>query len=251
MLQALKLQKEHPIANYRYAHLMFADKEYALAAYYFKRAMDGSPEKCLDDTQMLIANIITVNCGMHMAKAAIIEINDLHDEKEDHPDQQKRQKFLDSLLVDSEERLEQHMYRKVTPIGQQYISHEQYFEEMEETEERVVKMFVSQRDRFMVFQGGHRVLISQTEFYVAHTILMSYDYLDLADIGFMLNDLEKIITSDYIRQSISRLKNKAPFWDDIVDSITGKNSSKRRRRSGIHYALLCHSSVMVPSDSLS
>jgi uncharacterized protein HemY len=62
--RALKLQKDHPIANYRYGHLMYADKKYALAAYYLKKAIDGSTEQCLNDTQLLIANIITVNCGL-------------------------------------------------------------------------------------------------------------------------------------------------------------------------------------------
>ncbi|MUT65233.1 hypothetical protein [Paenibacillus sp. NEAU-GSW1] len=245
--KALELQKDHPVANYRYGHLMYADKEYALAAYYFKKAVDGSPEKCLSVTQSLIANIITVNCGLLMAKLAIQEVDELEELYEDDlTDAAKREDFLSRMIVNSQEMLERHMYLKVTPSRDEYISQERYLSEKETIGDNEIKICVTPDYRVMQFQNRKPEKLTQTEFYVAHTVLMSATYLETQKIGEALKDLEKIIKPDAIRKCLSRLSKNIPFWDLIVDTYLTGNYSARRRRNGIKYTLLCHSSIAIP-----
>ncbi|NRF93608.1 hypothetical protein HQN89_21935 [Paenibacillus frigoriresistens] len=245
--KALELQKDHPIANYRYGHLMYADTEYALAAYHFKRAVDGSLEQCLSDTQRLIANIITVNCGLIMAKQAIQEVDEIEELYQDDPtDSAKREDYLSRMLVESEELLAQHMYLKVTPSGNEYISKERYLAEKETMKENEIKICVTPSYRVMLFQNWESQTISQTEFYVAHTILMSAAYLETKEIGEALKELEKVIKPEAIRKCLSRLSINVSFWDKIVDTNLKGNYSARRRRNGVKYSLLCHSSIVIP-----
>jgi hypothetical protein len=248
--KALDLQSDHPVANYRYAHLMYADEEYALAAYHFKKAADGSQEQCLNDTQRLIANIFTVNCGLLMAKHSLEEIDEIEQlysgDPTDVADEAKREDFLSRMLVDSEEMLSQHMYLKISPMGNEYISKERYTVEKEDVRENEVKICITPNYRVMLFENARPQSISQTEFYVAHTILMSAAYLESKEIGEALEELEKVIKPETIRKCLSRMSTKVSFWDSIVDTKQKGNYSARRRRNGVKYMLLCHSSVAVP-----
>jgi hypothetical protein len=248
--KALDLQSDHPVANYRYAHLMYADEEYALAAYHFKKAADGSQEQCLNDTQRLIANIITVNCGLLMAKHSLEEIDEIEQLYRNSPadaaDGAKREDFLSRMLVDSEEMLSQHMYLKISPAGSEYISKERYTVEKEAVHENEVKICITPSYRVMLFENARPQNISQTEFCVAHTILMSAAYLESKEIGEALEELEKVIKPETIRKCLSRLSTNVSFWDRIVDTRQRGNYSARRRRNGVKYMLLCHSSVVVP-----
>jgi hypothetical protein len=246
--RALKYQKDHPVAHYRYAHLMYGDEEYALVAYHFKQAVDGSREHSLEDTQRLIANIITVNCGLLMARQALEEVYELNADgnRKDTEDSVKREDFLNRMLIDSEEMLDQHIYIKLTPVGRGYISEAQYITEKENMGDQEVKLFVSQHERIIVCGGGKPEPLSQTDFYVAHTILMSAVYLETKDIGEALKNLERVIKPEAIRKCISRMSFSIPYWNIVVDSDIGGNYAKRRRRNGVKYALLCHCSVVVP-----
>jgi tetratricopeptide (TPR) repeat protein len=73
--KALQMQKDHPVANYRLGYLYYRRNEYTRAVSFFEKALDGSMEEELNDTQRMLANMFLVNCGIKIAKEAIKEIN--------------------------------------------------------------------------------------------------------------------------------------------------------------------------------
>lgn len=245
--KALELQHNHPVANYRYGHLLYAEKNYTLAADYFKKAIDASPYECLDDTQLLIANIIMVNCGLLIAEKAIREVEELECKIErDSAEAKKREDYLSRMLIESEAKLKQHLYQKITLSGKEFISYDRFIAEKDEIRSEHIKICVTHEERSIQFDVLPSLTITQTEFYVIHTIMMSERYLETKDIHEALKGVEHINSPNTIRKCLSRLKQKLPYWDQIVDTKEQGNYVARKRRNGIHYALIQHSSISIP-----
>ncbi|HJV46989.1 MAG TPA: hypothetical protein VJ824_14820 [Bacillota bacterium] len=244
--KALKLNKDHPVANYRYAHLLYSHRDYAQAGFHFKKALDGNHREGLNDTQALIAQIFTVNCGILMAKEALREIDFLQNNLHAVFDGKLKAKYIERLLVDSEEMVAQHLYVKITPSGEQeHISEDRFTAEQSINGNAGVCLCVTPTERVIIYRGVPKTL-SQTEFYVTHTVLMSEVWIQVKEIYDALSNgpLEETITPAAVRQSLRRLSREISFWDSIVESKTRGSYSVRKRRSGVEYKLLCHSSVV-------
>ncbi|MET3289295.1 UNVERIFIED_CONTAM: tetratricopeptide (TPR) repeat protein [Brevibacillus sp. OAP136] len=248
--KALSLQNDHPVANYRYAHLLYAERNFAKAAYYFKKALDGNRTQSLNDTQSLISQIFTVNCGILMAKEAIKEVDYLQNNRHASFDTKLIANYADRMLVDSEEMLTQYLYLRINSDGSKPISEERFFEEQEAAGDQDVLICVTQRSRELVFRGSREPL-SQTEFFVAHTVLKSVEFIQVKDIYASLFEdcpLETVITPEAVRQCLRRLSNKLTFWDLVVEADTRGKYSARKRREGLRYTLLCQSNVVLPKS---
>lgn len=54
------------------------------------------------------------------------------------------------------------------------------------------------------------------------------------------------LSYEAFRQMMSRLSRRIPYWDQIIDTQASRNRTGRKRKEGITYTLLCHSSVVLP-----
>lgn len=244
--EALKLKWDHPIANYRYAHLLYAKRDYAKASLHFKTALDGSRSETLNDTQALIAHIFTANSGILMAKEAMKEMEYLENNPYAVFDRKLKEEYIDRLLVESEDMVAQFLYMKITPFGgQEPISEEKFLDECQAGDVDVY-LLVTPRERGIVYRGRKLEALSQTEFYVAHFVLMAELFTPVKDIYKAVYEgpLEKTVTLAAVRQSLSRL-GRFPFWDEIIETQKEGNFSGRKRRTGIRYKMLCHCSVVL------
>jgi hypothetical protein len=251
--RALGLQHDHSVANYRYAHLLYGEKHFALAAYHFKLALDGSREQSLNDTQSLIAHIFTVNCGLLMARDAIREVDDLQNSEHASFDSKLMEDYANRMLVDSEEMLAHFLYMKVTASGNEPVSEQRFYELQEEAGDSDVLLCVTPLSRELIYRG-RRERLTQTEFYVAHTVLQSKEFIQVKDIYEKLFEgrpLEEVVAPSAVRQCLRRLSRDVPFWEMVVEADIRGNFSARRLRKGIAYTLLCHSSVVLPEEKMS
>lgn len=244
---ALTYQPDHSIANYRYGHLLYKDKEYTSAACYFKKAIDGRKTACLDDTQRLIANIYIVNCGLMMAKEAVEEVEEIQGYPQYVLDEVRSEQFLNEMLVDSKEMIERHIYIKEIRSNWGYekesISQLQYLDEKEASNAQEVKVCITLDERVVRFEYSEPYVISKTEYYILNTLLMSRVPMTNAEI-VEAHSQDNQINEVYVRKCISRLSGRIPFWDNIVDTTRSGNTVKRGRRQGITYKLLRHCIVV-------
>jgi len=241
--KALELDENHPLANYRYAHLIFRDREYEKAAYHFRKALDGTPEEGLNDSQALVAQMMLVNCGLLIAKDALREVKFLQGNEFRTYDLDLIETYSEQMLIHSEEMLEQHIYCHVTPVGVRTISRGDFLAYPERVENDEVLLYVNDKYRIM-YRNDWRTL-EYHAFCVFWVIVRASDYVGTKDIASALgdSDAELELRDDHIRQLIFRLSRRLPYWDDIIETTKG---GLRRRRKGVTYSLLCHSSVVLP-----
>jgi hypothetical protein len=246
--KALNLQIDHPVANYRYAHLVYGEQDFTLAAFHFKLALDGTREQSLNDTQTLIAQIIIVNCGLSMAREAIKEVDYLQNNEHASFDRKLKDNYLDQMLVYSEDLQEHFMYMKETESAKEPISEEQFHELQETSGDSDVLLCITPTKRELVYRG-RRELLTQTEFFVVHTVMQSKKSIKVKEIHDTLfegHPLEEVVTHAAVRQCLHRLSSRIAFWEMVVETETRGNYSVRRRGAGISYTFLYHSSIVLP-----
>jgi len=274
--EALKLDGSHPVANYRYAHLLYRDKEYEKAAYHFKKALDGNPEESLDDSQELIAHIMLANCGLLTANSALREIRYLRDNKYRQFDLGRIEAFNESMLAQIQQMLEEQAYLHMTPDGVRHISRTEFLEFQDQVKENEVLLYVE--ERYHIKYRGLMLTVSPESFYLFWLIMKADDFVETQRLAFVLgkadksewmdeeipeeneekNTEEKLKnverrTYDNVRQILSRLGRAIPFWDEVIETKNMDRRTFRRRREGITYSLLCHSGTVLPKlyDNLS
>ena len=244
--KALKLEDRHPVANYRYAHLMYQDREYEVSAYHFKKALDGSPEEALSDSQALIAQMLLVSCGLQIARDALREVKFMQGNKFRAFDHERIETFNENMLVHLEQMLKEHMYCHVTPEGVRHISKDEYLEYQDRIKANEVLLYVD--DTYYIKYRNHLQTLSPHAFYLLWVILRADDYIETNEIASVLGEGGAVLELRYdnIRQLLSRLSRRIPFWDEMIETKDAGNRTLRRRREGITFSLLCHSSVVLP-----
>ncbi|GGK28331.1 hypothetical protein GCM10010965_21500 [Caldalkalibacillus thermarum] len=244
--KALQYQNDHPIAHYRLAHLLFEQKQYAEALYHFQKAIEGNPNEGLNQTQTIIAHLYTCHCALSIAKEAKSEAQFLMDNAYADYDREFVEKYLARVNID-EGLSEPNIYTKKTPEGIKFITEEQFFAYEEHLQPNEVLLRVTHRGYEVIYQG-QRLTLNPPSFYVLACIIGSDGYISVGDIYDKLvnSSVELHINTVSIRQHIHRLSRRMPFWDDIIETHSTGNRAERRRREGITYALLCHSSVVLP-----
>jgi tetratricopeptide (TPR) repeat protein len=111
--KALKWQQDHLVANYRLGYLYYRRREYTKAVSFFERALDGSVEEELTDTQRMLANMFLVNCGIKIAKEAIQEIIFIEDNVYTELEIERIERYKKEILVLDEEIFNKMFYRKI------------------------------------------------------------------------------------------------------------------------------------------
>lgn len=248
--RALKLDDQHPLANYRYGHLLYRDKEYEKAAYHFRKALDGNLEEGLNDSQTLVAQMMLVNCGLLMAKDALREVKYLQGNEYLSYDNELIETFYDKMLVQSEEMLAHHMYCHITPEGMRHISRDEYQAYQERAGDDEVLLIV---DDSMYARHAYNVkyreiwwTMSPQSFWPFWILVRSQDYVGTEDLMAALAKSGLELGYDHVRQILSRLSRNVPFWHEIIETKEEGRRTWRRRREGVTYSLLCPSHIVLP-----
>lgn len=180
--KALQLQKDHPVANYRYAYLLYRNGEYSQAAGHFQKALVGSINESLNDSQALIANMFIVNCGVLMAKEAVREVQYMKENQYCTFDTSLIENYADNMLIDSEEMLAQHIYCKTTSTGTEHIAKEAFFAYEEEIKDNEVLLFISEEGYIIKYREMRITLVHSYSFYVLYSIICSEQFIQGKDI---------------------------------------------------------------------
>ncbi|TLS54102.1 hypothetical protein FE782_01795 [Paenibacillus antri] len=246
--EALRLQPEHPVANYRYAHLLYKEKAYAEAAMHFHKSLTPTLTLQLNDQQSYIANIFLVNCGVLIAREAMREIEYLSGNEHADYDLDVVERYEERMLIESEQMLQRHMFLKTTEGATEYLSRDQY-DEYRVKAPRDEVLLCAEEEAFELQFGSMRpVQLDKLSFLVLRKLFSSDKFLqggELAE-GLPATSRGSPVTSVYVRQIFSRLHREIPYWDELVDTIATGNRTERKLRDGLRFTLLYHASVVLP-----
>lgn len=246
--KALKLVPQHPVANYRYAHLLYQDRKYAEAVVHFNLALDSGMEPVITESQTLIAHIFLVNCGVLIAKDSFREVEHLQGYKHDELDKTLTGRYLDQMLLESDEMLQRYLYRRTTDEGTASISESQYFDFCKRMQANEIIIRADLHRREILFDSHPPVRLDLLSFYVMNRLLRSRAWLQGKDLieSLKASSQEIEISPESMRQIFSRLQRRIPFWDEMIETVATGNKTERRRQAGTAYTLLCHASVLTP-----
>jgi tetratricopeptide (TPR) repeat protein len=97
----------------RLGYLYYRNSEYTKAVSFFEKALDGSTEEELNDTQSMLTNMFLVNCGFKIAKEAIQEINEIEGNFYTDLGIERIEHYKNEILVLDEEIFDKMFYRKI------------------------------------------------------------------------------------------------------------------------------------------
>lgn len=239
--KALNHQKDHPVVNYRMAHLLYRKERYAEAARYFQYAIDGSRFEALNDTQMRLARMFMVNCGILIAKEALEELQEMEEAEDVMIDKGLIAKYQSEILAGSVESLDRMFYQcKFELSRKEIISETTYWSLFEPPFGDLVILGKDDEGYFLFYQGQRCQGIEKEKFLMLLLILTSrlgISYPDLQE--KLLNDYEVHINEDTIRQNISRLNRQISFLEDIVEeSRNNERRVIRRLKSSLTYCIV-------------
>ncbi|WP_307334532.1 tetratricopeptide repeat protein [Caldalkalibacillus uzonensis] len=245
--KALALDQKHPVAHYRLAHLLYRKREYAEAIHHFKKALDGTDQEQLDETQVLLTQMFMVNCGIFLVKESVGEIEFIQNNAYAQYNSALIEKYKSEILVTSADMLERMLYRKISPDGSEVISEDYYNELYDYPEANQVLLSISDEGYEVAF-AGKRKKLEKTSFYVLFILIQADRYMTYEDIKVQLFDkyFEQERSEASIRQTIRRLKERLPFWEQMIESQIIDNKIGRRRKSGLTYLILCRASDILP-----
>jgi len=243
--KVLKRKPSHPVANYRLAHIYYKEGRYAEAAYHFHRALSGSMDEPLNDTQAMLSHMFLVNCGIFLASNALKQIEKM----ETKPyDEEKVEGYRQAIFLNRIEDFHRALYRIITPESDEIVTEETYFSEQERFSLHEVMLCLSERDGFVVRYAGELVELEYQSFFALATILHSERPMTGEDVRKMLfqSFFGRDVTDAAVRKMFERLRARIPFWDEIIETIRIGNKAARRRKQGVSYRIFCRASDIFP-----
>ncbi|MEH7249491.1 hypothetical protein V7114_22245 [Neobacillus niacini] len=233
--KALQWQKDHPSANYRLGYLYYRRREYTKAVSFFERALGGSLEEELNDTQRMLANMFLVNCGIKIAKEAIQEINDIEGNVYTDLEIERIERYKNEILVLDEEIFDKMFYRKIENGREEKIGEYEFINFKPDKNQVLLKR--SDHGMEIHFQGFEPISLNPKSFYTLYGIVTAKNfrtYRELREIA--TNGSGQEISDDYIRQIIRRLSRDLPYWGHIVETKSILHPETRRTMAGIKLA---------------
>jgi tetratricopeptide (TPR) repeat protein len=243
--KALKRKPNHPIANYRLAHIYYNEGRYAESAYHFNQALSGSMDESLNDTQEMLSHMFLVNCGIFLAANALKQIEKM----EARPyDEETVDRYRQAIFLHRIEDFHRALYRIITPESDEIVTEETYFSEQELLSPHEVMLCISEQDGFVVGYASEFIKLEYQSFYLLATILHSERPMTGEDVREMLfqSFFGRNVTDAAIRKMFERLRARIPFWDDIIETTRIGNKAARRRKQGVSYRIFCRASDMFP-----
>jgi tetratricopeptide (TPR) repeat protein len=233
--KALHMQEDHPIANYRLGYLYYRNREYTKAVSFFEKALDGSMEEELNDTQRMLANMFLVNCGIKIAKEAIHEINFIEDNVYTELEIERIERYKNEILVLDEEIFNKMFYRKIENGNEEKIGEYEFINFKPDINQILLKR--SDQGMEIHFQDYEPFSLNPKSFYTLYGILMGKGirtYRELQEIAS--NGCGQEVSDDYIRQIIRRLSRDIPYWGHIIETTSILHPETRRPIAAIKLA---------------
>jgi tetratricopeptide (TPR) repeat protein len=225
--KALQWQQDHPVANYRLGYLYYRRREYTKAVSFFERALDGSVEEELNDTQRMLANMFLVNCGIKIAKEAIHEINFIEDNVYTELEIERIVQYKSEILILDEEIFDKMFYRKIENGTEEKIGEYEFINFKPDKNQLLLKR--SDHGMEIHFQDFVPIMLNPKSFYTLYGIVTAKGfrtYRELQEIA--TNGTGQVVSDDYIRQIIRRLSRDLPYWGHIIETTSIIPSETRR-----------------------
>lgn len=233
--KALQMQKDHPVANYRLGYLYYQRREYTKAVSFFERALDGSMEEELNDTQRMLANMFLVNCGIKIAKEAIHEINFIEDNVYTDLEIERIERYKNEILVLDEEIFNKMFYRKIENGTEEKIGEYEFINFKPDKNQVLLKR--SDQGMEIHFKGFKPISLNPKTFYTLYGIITAKSfrtYRELQEIA--TNGSGQEVSDDYLRQIIRRLSRDLPYWEHIFETTSILHPETRRLVAAIKLA---------------
>ncbi|RBW71117.1 hypothetical protein [Bacillus taeanensis] len=245
--KALALNETHPLANYRIAHFHYKNRQYLEALNSFKKSLIGSETERLNDTQEMLAQMFIVNCGVLVAKEARKEIETIKINASVQCDEELVNRYGNEIVVASEKMIDRMFYCKITPQQKEIISEDIYSSIMEMEEIDRVLLSISERGYEVKFHG-HKATLDIPSFYIFYTLLKSNQFITGEEIRKELFDkyLTQARSDSSLHQTFSKLKERLPFWDEIIEMASVDSKTARRLKNRFSYCVLYRASDILP-----
>ena len=226
--KAIGLQADHPLANYRLGYIHYRDGRYASAVNHFNIALDGTTTDSLSEVQTTLAHMFSVNCGFHIAREALFEIEGMEDmfEPVDDEGAEKIKRYRTELLVQEGEMFDRLYYRKIRNGEEKIINETEFHDYSPAANELVLKS--SEEGRYALIHLEMPVELNMTFFNLLF-LLSTRSQSTHQSLQTQLTVLNgEGISNDNLRQSISRLKKKMTSFDTLFNTIstTDKEGSR-------------------------
>ncbi|PLR98528.1 tetratricopeptide repeat protein [Bacillus sp. T33-2] len=249
--KALLLQADHPVANYRLAYLFYREGEYAKAVTHFERAITGSVEEGLNDTQSMLAQMFLVNCGMKIAYGALKDLSDLEGNVDVDIDTEKIERYEKEILVLDEQIFNKMFYCKITNGIEESISEYEFNTMKPDINEAFLKC--SGAGREILFMNAESPPLNITAFYIVYSIFTAFEHMTYKKIQEKTAEWGRKLSEDNIRQNISRLSNGIPFWDCLFQTTRIENKEGRlvtaiKLADGIQPCILTRGNEVLPDQ---
>jgi tetratricopeptide (TPR) repeat protein len=239
--KALNHQKDHPVVNYRMAHLLYRKERYTEAIRYFQYAIDGSRFEALNDTQMKLARMFMVNCGILIAKEALEELQEIEETEGVLIDKKLIEKYQSEILAGSVESLDKMFYQYQFGTGRpEIISDTTYLSLFEPPYGSLVILGKNDEGYFLFYQGQRFDRLDKSKFLLLYLILTSRVGITNRELQEkLLNDYKVDINEDTIRQNLSRLNRRISFLEHIMEeSRNDERRVTRRINSNLSYCIV-------------
>ncbi len=206
LLDAIKMEKHHPIANYRLGYILYREREYEQAAYHLKIAVDGTRTGILSDTQLILANTFLVNCGVAITREALQKLEDLESQIEGDTDQTRIDRYRAEMIVQDEYVLDRIYYRKISAGRETIINEETFHETKPEKDELLLK---SSDDGKMLYVAGQSSDMLNQHMFLTLVLLNQSMFQTYPVLQSALSELSgQDITYDHMRQLIRRIRER-------------------------------------------
>lgn len=262
--KALKLQPNHPLAHYRLGHLLYRNGEYDRSgrkignaedtrnypeiAYHFGKALEGSvDQEGLDETQEMLANMMLVNCGKFIARDSLLEIEFYEKNANVEFDKSRIDTYREKLLDDAETIFTEIDYWKITSDKKELMSEKRVDELRNKIIDDLV-LLMSTDAGYHLYYDGDQIKLSLTAFTILYFFLQAEAPIAVQEMN------QKIYIGDQInsalfRKTISDLKEKIIFWDEIIESTTGENGrAERKLVDGLDFCIIVKTSAILPDE---
>lgn len=254
--KALRFQKDHPIANYRLAHLLYRKGEYLKALTHFSRAIEGSPVAALNDSQMMLARMFMVNCGILITRESLEEIEELKEDARVTFDEDLISRYQNEIYASNVESLDRILFRKITSDENKIISEAIFNEIMDHPPDHTVILSKTEKGSYLITSVSQPIQLDEKVFRVLYTIITSTELLTNEDIVEKLTSYsgERYVTEVSIRQIFSRLLRGVSALNFIIETssvMSEENGRKsvRRLHPKYDYIILCQADTMLPFEN--
>lgn len=245
--KAVRIQADHPVANYRLGYLYYRKGKYSQAIRHFETALDGSETEGLNDTQTMLANMFMVNCGIRIAKESIQEVQNIEENLYSDLEKERIEKYRNEILVLDEYVFDRLLHKKIVDGIASQINESEFNVYKPDGKQVVLK--ISEQGREIIFPDGGKFSLNPISFYIFYGILTADGPITYGDLKRKISSWSEMkVTKDNIRQNWSRLSKKMPLLERSFHSANVVNPETNRHVTGYRLADGFSSCILYRGD---